>query len=437
MKKIFKKSLLLLLIGVSSQIVVGQSTEKSLTISELFSLTKENHPRLVVAKADVEIAAQQVKVAKSNYTPSLSVGIQAFYLGDVNVLDKDFSHLAKQEMPHFGNSYSVEARQLLWKGNSVRNAVKVQSLSEEIAQLSYTTNEQAIQLLVLGYYLDLYKLRNQAQVYEKNINLAHQRLTNIQRFEKQGMVTRNDVIRGELQVSNLKLALQVVQNNQQILNNQLVLALGLPIGTVIVPTEKVLPESQLLAEEQFQQQAKQHPTLQIAQRGVELRKTATKITRASFMPSLSAFAGNTLQRPITTSTPVRDMYANNWRIGISLNFNLDDIYKGSKKLQQNRWEQTKAEAQLTEAQQNVNVAVTAAYIKYQEAITQNETLKTNRDLANENYRIMESKYNHQLAILLDLIDASNAKLDAELQFANSEITMVNAYYKLLKETGTL
>ena len=45
---------------------------------------------------------------------------------------------------------------------------------------------------------------------------------------------------------------------------------------------------------------------------------------------------------------------------------------------------------------------------------------------------MESKYNHQLAILLDLIDASNAKLDAELQFA-----MVNAYYKLLKETGTL
>ena len=197
-------------------------------------------------------------------------------------------------MPHFGNSYSVEARQLLWKGNSVRNAVKVQSLSEEIAQLSYTTNEQAIQLLVLGYYLDLYKLRNQAQVYEKNINLAHQRLTNIQRFEKQGMVTRNDVIRGELQVSNLKLALQVVQNNQQILNHQLVLALGLPIGTVIVPTEKVLPESQLLAEEQFQQQAKQHPTLQIAQRGVELRKTATKITRASFMPSLSAFAGNTV-----------------------------------------------------------------------------------------------------------------------------------------------
>ena len=75
--------------------------------------------------------------------------------------------------------------------------------------------------------------------------------------------------------------------------------------------------------------------------------------------------------------------------------------------------------------------------KYNEALTQNNTLKVNKDLTAENYRIMESKYNNQLAILLDLIDASNAKLDAELQFANSEINIVFAYYKLLKVAGTL
>ena len=50
---------------------------------------------------------------------------------------------------------------------------------------------------------------------------------------------------------------------------------------------------------------------------------------------------------------------------------------------------------------------------------------------------MESKYNNQLAILLDMIDASNAKLDAELQYTNSEINIIFAYYKLLKESGKL
>ncbi len=85
----------------------------------------------------------------------------------------------------------------------------------------------------------------------------------------------------------------------------------------------------------------------------------------------------------------------------------------------------------------VGIGINTAYVKYNEAITQNKTIEKNRELADENYRIMESKYNNQLAILLDMIDASNAKLDAELQHTNSEINIVFAYYKLLKESGKL
>lgn len=83
------------------------------------------------------------------------------------------------------------------------------------------------------------------------------------------------------------------------------------------------------------------------------------------------------------------------------------------------------------------MAVNAAFIKYNEAITQRNTLEKNMQLAEENYRIIQSKYNNQLAIILDVIDASNAKLDAELQHANAEINVVNQYYRLLKESGTL
>ena len=102
-----------------------------------------------------------------------------------------------------------------------------------------------------------------------------------------------------------------------------------------------------------------------------------------------------------------------------------------------KFEKDKAIAQANEARQMIDISVNAAYIKYNEALTQNNTLGTNKNLADENYRIMNSKYNNQLAILLDLIDASNQKLDSELQFVNSEINIVYAYYKLLKESGKL
>lgn len=430
--------LLLGLFVFSQTIYAQQGQERTITIKELFELTKENHPNLKVSKTDIAIAKQDVEVAKNAQLPTLNAALQGYYLGDAHIIDKDFSNSTRVDMPHFGNTFSIDASQLIWKGGMVKNGIKAQSLKEELTELNYQSNEQSIKLLVLGYYLDLYQLLNQKSVYQQNIQLAEQRLQNINKFYNQGMVTRNDVIRGELQLSNLKLALQVVENNRQILNKQLTTALGLSENTQIVPDETILsnvPKALLM--EDYRAFAQNHPTILMTKKAVDIYETSEKITRAEMMPSLSAFAGNQLARPITTSTPALDMYTNGWSAGLSLNFNIDALYKTPKKIKQVRFEKDKAIAQANEAEQMIDVAVNAAYIKYNEAVTQNNTLEKNKELSDENYRIMNSKYNNQLAILLDLIDASNQKLDAELQFANSEISIVYAYYKLLKESGNL
>lgn len=415
-----------------------QSLKRKISVKELFELAKENHPNLAVSKAAIAIAKQSVEVAKNAQLPTLNSTLQGYYLGDILILDKDFSNSTRVDMPHFGNIFSVDASQLIWKGGLVKNGIKAQSLKEELTELNYKSNEQNIKLLVLGYYLDLYKILNQKTVFQQNIQLAEQRLQNINKFYNQGMVTRNDVIRGELQLSNLKLALQVVENNRQILNKQLTTALGLSESTQIVPDETLksnVPKALLM--DNYSAFAQNHPTVLMTKKAVDIYEASEKITRAEMMPSLSAFAGNKLARPITTLSPALDMYTNGWSAGFSLNFNIDALYKTPKKIKQVGFEKDKAIAEATEVVQMIDIAVNAAYIKYNEAVTQNITLETNKNLADENYRIMNSKYNNQLAILLDLIDASNQKLDAELQFANSEINIVYAYYKLLKESGNL
>ena len=232
--------LLLGLFVFSQTIYAQQGQERTITIKELFELTKENHPNLKVSKTDIAIAKQDVEVAKNAQLPTLNAALQGYYLGDAHIIDKDFSNSTRVDMPHFGNTFSIDASQLIWKGGMVKNGIKAQSLKEELTELNYQSNEQSIKLLVLGYYLDLYQLLNQKSVYQQNIQLAEQRLQNINKFYNQGMVTRNDVIRGELQLSNLKLALQVVENNRQILNKQLTTALGLSENTQIVPDETIL-----------------------------------------------------------------------------------------------------------------------------------------------------------------------------------------------------
>lgn len=431
---------LFLIIGLSfsGSLYAQKNLERKVTIEELFLLTLENNPSLSVSKANVKIAAQDVKVTKNMQLPDVDINASALYIGDGTILDKNFSNATKIDMPHFGNTLSLEAAQLIWKGNIVRNTIQVKSLQEDLASLSYLSNEQNIKLLSLGYYLDLYKLQNQSDVYRQNIALAQQRMENINRFYEQGMVTRNDVIRGELQISNLKLALQVIENNMQILNKQLTVAMGLPQETQIIADDSALREHRKMSFLEINQNDLQsHPSLLMARKSVEIYETSEKITKSERMPALVAFAGNSLQRPITTSSPVLDMYSNGWNVGLSLSYNIGSLYKTSKEIRLNKYEVERAKSQAYEAEQMIDVAVNAAYIKYNETITQNKALEKNQELADENYRIMESKYNNQLAILLDMIDASNAKLDAELQYTNSDINIIFAYYKLLKESGKL
>src|SRR5699024_5005582 len=211
-----------------------QPVQKNLTVEELFSLVIENNPTLSVSKADIKIAEQDVKVAENMRLPDINFNANALYIGDATIMDKDFSNATKIDMPHFGNTFSVEATQLIWKGGAIKNAVQVKSLQEELASLNYLASEQNMKLLALGYYLDLYKLQNQADVYRQNIALAKKRMENINRFYSQGMVTRNDVIRGEMQISNLNLALEVIENYIKNLNKQLTVALGLPEETMII-----------------------------------------------------------------------------------------------------------------------------------------------------------------------------------------------------------
>ena len=84
-----------------------------------------------------------------------------------------------------------------------------------------------------------------------------------------------------------------------------------------------------------------------------------------------------------------------------------------------------------------DVQTNAAYLKWQEALQQAQLYKESEELANENYRIIEAKYLNQLALQADMTDATNAKLEAELLYANSEINVQYQYYNLMKTTGTL
>ena len=150
-------------------------------------------------------------MARNALLPSIDVSLSASYLGDAWLSDRDFSNGENAPMPHFGNNFAIEASQVLYTGGAITNRIAVAKLQQQLAQLDKEKNKQDIRFLLVGNYLEMYKLRNQTEVYRKNIEQTRKLVADIHAKQSQGLALKNDITRYELQLKSLELALTQIQ----------------------------------------------------------------------------------------------------------------------------------------------------------------------------------------------------------------------------------
>ncbi|MDE6255626.1 MAG: TolC family protein, partial [Muribaculaceae bacterium] len=93
--------------------------------------------------------------------------------------------------------------------------------------------------------------------------------------------------------------------------------------------------------------------------------------------------------------------------------------------------------QLEATREDIDLAVNADYVKYLEAYEELKTQEKSVELADRNYRTTSTRYSADMALITDLLDAVNSKLDAEQQLVNARINIIYYYYKLLFTTGKI
>ena len=177
--------------------------------------------------------------------------------------------------------------------------------------------------------------------------------------------------------------------------------------------------------------------LKTSAKEIEIAKTNLKLIGARPLPGVSLFATDNLQRPFTNSIPATDIYYNTWIAGVSIKYNISSIYQSPRKRKAGKIQMEQSLAKETVQKQNVELAVNADLIKFNEAKDELATYIDDLKSAEENYRIVEKKYFNQLALLTDLIDATNTKIEAELKVSNARINVVFTHYQLKKSIGLL
>ncbi len=412
---------------------------RPMDISQLFELIEQNNTTLSVKKTGIEVAREGVKSAKSQRLPDINASLSASYNGNALLMDRDFTNVQNLTTPHFGNAFTLDAQQVIYAGGAVSAGIKMAEIGAEQATVGTELSRQGQRFLALSQYLDLQKIANREKVLRSNIELTQQLIDNINEKHAQGVALKNDVTRYELQLQTLKLNLTKLDNTRSILNHQLCNTLGIPVSERIEPTEDTTEKTfGREGEEQWQKDATSvSPQLKMAQLNEEMSRQQEKLAKSELLPKIAVVASNNFNGPITFELPPIDKNLNIWYVGVGVKYSLSSLYKSNKKLSQARIATRQAQEQKALAQEELNNNVQAAYTDYLQSYVELETQKKNVELANENYNVINDRYLNQLALITDMVDAANMKLDAELSEVDARINIAYQYYKVKFVAGKL
>ena len=217
----------------------------------------------------------------------------------------------------------------------------------------------------------------------------------------------------------------------------MVTTLHLPAHTQVCPqqTEAAQPLQPL---DHWQQlAAHEHIGLRQAQVQAQQSNTQVKLERAAQRPSVALVAQNRLVGPYVGDLIPTNANVNAWFVGIGVRYSLSNLWRKPHAIRQAKIRAQQRTEEVALLRERLDQTVQADYVNVQTAQVEVATCQQQVTLANEHYDVIAHRYEQGLALLTDMLDASQQKLAAETALVNAQILLTYLYYKLKYTTGTL
>lgn len=412
---------------------------KTLGLDEALKLGIANSKNLKLSQNRIDRAVAQMKIAKDNKLPTANASL-AYSHAEIptNTLvigGADPLHLPKRADSYIGTA-AVE--ELVYGGGRLKLAEQSTKLLTDVARLDADKSQEDISYAVINTYYSLYKVIQSKKVIQQNQEAIAAQLKQSQRFFEQGIVTKNDVLRFQLQQENVNLSALEAENNRKIINYNLDILLGLPENTDISIDDRnesftvAQPLNTYLEKGLANRQELRALDLrnQVAELNVKSVKSYTK-------PTVGVGANLYYVNPSGDFIPANHQYIVPMTLGVNIGWNFGALWTNKNKVSDARIQQQEVVIQKDIQSDNVKTEINRNYQNYQLATQRIPVLQASIAQAEENDRLLESKYRNNVASAIDRIDAQvllyQSKINLEIAKADAGL----AYYTLLQSTGKI
>jgi outer membrane protein len=434
-----KHKILILIAVALSTAAIGQS--RKITLQEAIQLAVNNSGQLKGAEAKIEEATAALKEAVERRLPDVTASASYLRLGhpNVNLKTKDNSSSGgtQQSSPSISQvAYGMLNASLpIYAGGRIRYGIEAAQYLERAAKFDAESQRPEVEMNAINAYISLYKAGAVVALVKENLETARQRIKDLSNLEQNGLLARNDLMKAQLQQSNIELSLLDAENNWKLANVSTNLLLGLPENTVLeVDSASITPSiAEFKTLETYEQSALQNrKEIEALNYRTKAASVGVKSASAEKLPSVALTGGY-----VAADIPGFVTITNAVNVGVGVQYSLSSLWKNKSKVDQAKSRQKQLEITQSMLNDNIRLQVNKAYQDYLLSQKKTDVFQKAIEQATENFRIVKSKFENSLATTTDVLDADVALLQARINYSNAKADVALAYNQLLQSSGLL
>lgn len=426
----------LLLMSLVSKRASAQ--DRTITLSEAVKLGLDNSKTLKLSQSKIDEAVSQYNQAKDKSLPTGSVSF-AYNRAEIPANTLAFGssdiHLPKGADAYLG---IASLNETIFGGHKLRYAQESTQLLTSISRLDADKDKDQITYEIVSAYYNLYKVLQSKKVVNQNLETIDAQIHQSQRFFEQGLVTKNDVLRFQLQRSNVELTGIDLESNRKIITYDLDILLGLPESTQL-NIDQIADANKDLGPLSYYIDTAMNNRQELKQLDLRTRyaETNIKTVGANTTPTLAASVGGYYVDVNANPLPKSGNFITPVTVGLTASWNFGALWTNKNKLAEARIQRDQVTINKGITIDNIKNEVNQDYHNYITAVDKIKLLQTSIEQAGENNNILASKYKSNIASATDKADAETLLYQAQINLELAKADAGLAYYTLLKSTGKL
>ncbi|HEY5371676.1 MAG TPA: TolC family protein [Hanamia sp.] len=431
---------LFIFLNLFSPLVKGQEV-KELSLQETINLSLKNSHILQASSAKIEQAQAQVKQAQNNRLPNASVSGSYLYLANPSYSLKTKSGGSDTSgnrggLPKINQAmYGIFSVSLpIFTGGKIKYVIESAKYLEQAMTLDADQDKEAVILNSVNAYINLYKASVTLNVVKENLAQSRKTDSVLSRLEENGLLARNDLLKSELQTSNIELSLLDAESNLKMANVSMDLMIGYPETTILKPdTTNIDKAITIKTLDEYEQMALQNrKDMQALNFRKQSAVAGISMAKSDLYPSIALSGGD-----VAANIPGLVSISLATNIGVGVKYDLSSLWKSKANIAAAKSRVTEISANQAQLSDDVRLQVNQSYEDYLLSQKKTEVYNVAVVQAEENYRITKNKFDNSLVTTTDLLDANVALLTAQIRLAVARADVLLAYSKLLETSGIL